>query len=308
MGRRTITLLGVVGLVLAIAGAGSTAQSAEEPGVVHFTAVGDFGSNGNTRAVLAGMKAQDPDLALALGDLSYGVTGAEQAWCDLVTQQVGAGFPFELIAGNHESNGQNGHINDFAACLPNQLPGLVGTYGRQWYVDVPRVDPLVRFIMVSPAIPFPDATWSYAAGTPRYDWTAAAIDGARATDIPWVVVGAHKPCLTMGIYSCEIGADFIDMLIRKRWTSCCTATSTSTSAATSSGWAPAARRSPPGPTTPTASRTATAPCPGAGTVFATSGPGGQEKRNVNPADAEAPYFATRRPATRTPATASWTSR
>src|SRR5687767_9589064 len=119
MGRRTIALLGVTGLVLALAGAGSTAQSADEPGVVHFTAVGDFGSSGNTRSVLAGMKAQNPDLALALGDLSYGATGAEQAWCDLVTQEVGAGFPFQLIAGNHESNGQNGHINDFAACLPN---------------------------------------------------------------------------------------------------------------------------------------------------------------------------------------------
>ena len=72
-----------------------------------------------------------PDLNLALGDLSYGATGAEQAWCDFVTARVGAGFPFELLAGNHESNGQNGNINDFSACLPNQLPGVVGTYGRQ---------------------------------------------------------------------------------------------------------------------------------------------------------------------------------
>ena len=38
------------------------------------------------------------------------------------------GFGFELLAGNHESGGLNGDINDFSACLPNQLPGLIGTY------------------------------------------------------------------------------------------------------------------------------------------------------------------------------------
>ena len=102
--------------------------------------------------------------------------------------RVGAGYPFELVAGNHESNGQNGNINDFSACLPNQLPGVVGTYGRQWYVDVPAEDPLVRYVMISPGLTFPDGTWSYAAGSPRYNWTAAAIDGARTRRIPWVVV------------------------------------------------------------------------------------------------------------------------
>ena len=104
---------------------------------------------------------------------------------------MGAGFPFELVSGNHESNGMNGNINDFSACLPNQLPGLVGTYGRQWYVDVPQENPLVRYVMISPNIPFTDGTWSYNAGTARYNWTAAAIDGARSADIPWVVVGMH---------------------------------------------------------------------------------------------------------------------
>lgn len=69
-----------------------------EPGVVHFTAAGDFGSEPETNAVLDLIKATDPDLNLAVGDLSYRATGAEQAWCDLVTSRVGAGFPFELLA------------------------------------------------------------------------------------------------------------------------------------------------------------------------------------------------------------------
>jgi PKD repeat protein len=293
MRSRAIAQAAVIGLVLALMGGGTTAQGAGEPGVVSFTAAGDFGSKSSTNAVLAGMAAADTDLALALGDLSYGAVGQEQSWCDRVTSRVGVGYPFELIAGNHESNGQNGNINDFSACLPNQLPGVVGTYGRQWYVDVPQVDPLVRFVMVSPALPFPDSTWSYAAGTPRYDWTAAAIDGARATGIPWVVVGTHKPCYSIGIYTCEIGADFTNMLISKRVdlvlhghehmyqrthqlghrTGCTTVPANSVDSDCLAD------------TDGTMSQ-------GFGTVFATSGLGGQERRNVNNGDSEAGYFAT----------------
>jgi PKD repeat protein len=290
---RTIAQVVVVGMVLGLVGTGSQAQSANEAGVVHFTAVGDFGSNDNTRAVLAGMKAQAPDLALALGDLSYGAVGAEQAWCDLVTQQVGAGFPFELIAGNHESNGQNGHVNDFSACLPNQLPGLVGTYGRQWYVDVPQVDPLVRFVMVSPGIPFTDSVWSYAAGTPRYNWTVTAIDGARANGIPWVVVGAHKPCYSMGTYGCEIGADFADMLISKRVDLVLHGHEhfyqRSHQLGTGTGCATVAAGSFDADCVTDDDATMNQ---GLGTVFATSGLGGQEQRDVNLSDTEAGYFPT----------------
>src|SRR3954463_12152532 len=165
---RTIAELSVVLLLLAFVGA-STAQGAGEPGVVHFVAAGDFAQTTATSGVLNGMNAADPDLALARGDLSYGVTGQEQTGGAFVTSRVGAGFPFELISGNHESNGQNGNINDFASCLPNQLPGAVGTYGRQYYVDVPQDNPLVRFVMISPNLIYPDGTWNYPSGSARYN-------------------------------------------------------------------------------------------------------------------------------------------
>src|SRR3954451_20651843 len=126
----------------------AVAAATPTPTHVHFTAAGDWAHNSNTAAVLDAIHAANADLSLALGDLSYGVTGQEQSWCDFVTSRMGAGYPFELISGNHESNGQNGNINDFSACLPNQLQGVVGTYGRQWYVDVPRVNPLVRFVNI----------------------------------------------------------------------------------------------------------------------------------------------------------------
>jgi len=216
--RPTIAAVVVVGALLVAGGVTwAIASSARgEQASVRFTASGDFSGGSRARDVFEGIAKLDPDLHLALGDLSYGETGKEDEWCSLVTSSVGAGFPFELLAGNHESDGENGNINDFAACLPNQLPGLVGTYGREYYVDVPQEDPLVRFVMISPGINFPNGTWRYEEGDEHYGWTAAAIDGAHEAEIPWVVVSMHKPCISMGQYGCDPGADILNLLIEKR--------------------------------------------------------------------------------------------
>lgn len=183
---------------------------------MHFTARGDVSANSQAATVLSQIRSIDPDPHFALGDLSYGATGAEQSWCDLVTSRVGAGSPFELLSSNHESDGLNGNINDVSACLPNQLPGVVGTYGRQYDVDVPEVNPVVWYVMISPALTYRDGLWSYGAGSARYQWTAAAIDGARAAGVPWVVVGMHEPCLSVGQYSCEPGSALMNLLVSKK--------------------------------------------------------------------------------------------
>lgn len=262
------------------------------PGQLHVTSAGDYSSSTAAAGVLARIGDLKPDLHFALGDLSYGTAGAEQGWCDLVTSYTGAGFPFELVSGNHESDGKNGNINDFATCLPNQLPGVVGTYGRQYYVDVPQQDPVARFIMISPGIPFSDGTWDYSAGSTRYNWTAAAIDGARSASIPWVVVGMHVPCLSMGVYGCVAGDDITNLMVGKKvdlvlnghehlyqrskqlatGTGCTEIVPDTFNAACVSG----------------AGDTLTK---GTGTVFTTVGTGGVALRDVNAGDPEAPYFA-----------------
>ena len=195
---------------------GTQVSAAPQPGRLHFTAAGDFAQTANTGLVLEKLAASGSDTAITLGDMSYGAVGGEEGWCDFVKDRVGSSFPFEMLAGNHESNGLNGNINDFSACLPNQLPGVVGTYGRQYYVDVPAGAPLVRFVMISPGLTYPDGTWSYAAGSARYQWTAEAIDGARTAGVPWVVVGMHKPCVSVGKYACDSGADVFNLLLSKK--------------------------------------------------------------------------------------------
>lgn len=270
---------------------GGVNQAAIDDGSVRFTAAGDYGTNSDAQAVLTSIGSIDPDLHVALGDLSYGVTGQEQAWCDLVTARVGAGFPFQLLAGNHESNGQNGNINDFSACLPNQLPGAVGTYGRQYFVDVPQASPLVRFILISPGTTFPDGHWSYDTGTARYAWTASAIDGARAAGIPWVVVGMHKPCFSLGDYLCEPGADITNLLISKKVDLVLNGHEhlyqRTHQLATSAG-CPALV---PGTVDPDCiADSDTTMVKGGGTVFATVGTGGRPLRAVSTSDAEIGYF------------------
>src|SRR3954454_10963818 len=105
--RRVAAVLAVS--VLALAATASQSDSETVPPSVRFTAAGDYSKFANAQAVLSKVGALAPDFHLALGDLSYDTTGSEQAWCDLVTERVGNGFPFELLSGNHEANGQNGN-------------------------------------------------------------------------------------------------------------------------------------------------------------------------------------------------------
>lgn len=191
-------------------------SSPADPAAVHFTAQGDVGLSTGARKVLDAIGSLRPELNLALGDFSY-EAGREQDFCDMVTGKLGGDFPYQVVTGNHESDGHDGDIANIVNCLPNRLPGLQGEYGTQWYADYPERNPLVRFIMVSPGIKFHDGnTLDYSSGSERWRWTAAALDGAKSSKIPWTVVGMHTPCLSMGKYDCQAGRDFTNLLIDKK--------------------------------------------------------------------------------------------
>ena len=184
-------------------------------GTVHFTAQGDIGVGSGAKKVLDVVAGLKPQLNLALGDFSY-EAGIEQQFCDMVTGKLGTAFPYQLVTGNHESDGHEGDIENFVRCLPNKLPGMQGEYGTQWYADVPENNPVVRFILVSPGIDFRNGPLDYSEGSDRWRWTTDAIDGARSENIPWTVVGMHVPCFSLGRYDCQAGKDFTNMLIDKK--------------------------------------------------------------------------------------------
>jgi hypothetical protein len=178
---------------------------------VTFAAAGDHGSGAATTASLRALAASGATFYLALGDLSYGSARAEPAWCARVRDSVGARYPFELVAGNHDA-GSNGFIDNFAACLPDRI-GVHGRYGAEYYFDYGT---LLRVIMIAPDLTLGGQSYRYVEGNPHYTWLTRRIDEARAAGIPWVVVGMHKVCITMGEKKCEIGGDLLNLLISKR--------------------------------------------------------------------------------------------
>lgn len=273
-------------------GTGAPSAEVRPAGQLHFTAAGDYGSGAAASSVLDGVAGSGSSIHFALGDLSYGRAGQEAQWCSFVTERVGATFPFELLSGNHESDGSNGDIADFAACLPNRLPGLVGNYPREYYVDLPPEAPLVRFVMISPALRFPDGTWNYTAGSSHFTWTAAAIESARAAGMPWVVVGMHKPCISVGNYACDVGADLFELLVSERVDLVLTGHEHIYQRSYQLAQGPGCPSVTVGTFTPACVvGRGDALVAGAGAVFATVGTGGTTLRAPASADSEAGYFA-----------------
>src|SRR4051812_37185859 len=187
------------------------------PGSFTFAAAGDFGANTRTSAVLNTLAGAGTDFAVAVGDLSYSEVTPESAWCDFVKSRVGSTYPFELVAGNHEDNGPDGSIGNFAACLPDRLGGLTGSYTKEYYFDYPTSAPLARVIGISPNLAFPgESTYAYTVGSAHYTWLSNAIDSARSAGIPWVIVAMHENCLKAGSSACEIGTGLENLLVAKK--------------------------------------------------------------------------------------------
>ncbi|WP_235012979.1 metallophosphoesterase [Arthrobacter sp. SLBN-100] len=259
---------------------------------VHFTAAGDMGLGRGAKSVLDVVARLKPDFSLALGDLSYRA-GAEEEFCAMVTEKLGTDFPYQLATGNHESNGKDGNITNFVQCLPNRLPGLQGEYGKQWYVDVPREKPLVRLIVVSPGIPFPEGVLDYSADSERGRWTESAIDGAHNSNIPWTVVAMHTPCLSLGHYGCVAGEPFTNLLLSQK----ADLVLTGHEHVYQRTHQLALGKDCPEVVADVVSEACMADRDdsmkkGAGTVFATAGTGGVRLTKINTDDPELPYFAS----------------
>lgn len=191
---------------------GSAAAEPDGPRV-SIAVAADIGSDERARATLHEMAEADPDLHLMLGDLSYAGPESERPWCDLVRERLGLVVPVQVVAGNHEEDtGEDGFIDEFTECLPDRMIST-GEYGRQYFFDVGS---LARIILISPDLTIGGTHYYYGDGNANQVWLEQAIDGARAAGIRWVVVGTHKPCISVGEYYCLMYQDLFDVLIEKR--------------------------------------------------------------------------------------------
>lgn len=296
--KRVIVLLIAVALACAvvIATAVWPHVRAKAATTFSFAVAGDLGANSNTSGVLNAVAASGPQLFWPIGDFSYSQVSPESAWCDFVHARLGANYPVELLVGNHEDNdGPDGFISNFASCLPDKTGGVNGTYGQEYYVDYPATSPLVRFVMISPGLDLNanGTNWSYKQGTAHYNWTANAIDGARAAGIPWVVVGMHEYCLSLVNHSCFVSDDIMNLLVSKKVDLYLQAHdhaySRSKQLALGAGCASISSTSY-NPSCVADANPASGYTAGNGTVIATVGSGGDSINSQDPTLAWAPYF------------------
>lgn len=212
-----LVVIGVVGAVFIMQrrdlDKDESIQAAREP--FSFAAVGDFGAGDDFKSTLRTIKSSGANFTLALGDFSYGKIKPESAWCDIVTNELGQSYPFELVVGNHDEGSKpgQGHISQYASCLPDKLGTIQGQYAVQYYFDYNN---LARFIIVSPDIQIDGKQYSYEKGSTNYQWLEQAIDDSRGTGIPWTIVAMHETCISIGEKDCEIGEDIMNLLIEKK--------------------------------------------------------------------------------------------
>lgn len=180
-----------------------------------FAAVGDFGGGENFRNTLKTIKQSKTNFTLALGDFSYGQTKSEKDWCNIVKSNLGKKHPFELIVGNHDAGNKpgQGHIDNYAKCLPNRIDNIEGIYARQYFFDYNN---LARFIFISPDITIDGKSYNYKRGSVNSKWVRDTIDQARIAGLKWVVVTMHENCITVGIKKCEIGEYILNLLVTKK--------------------------------------------------------------------------------------------
>jgi hypothetical protein len=196
------------------------------PQAFSFAAGGDMGYNPIAAATVKGIAAAGVDFALHLGDMAYDQIYPESAWCDFIKDPrtgVGPDFPYQIVTGGHDLGTGPGPaaqyrtlIDKYTACVPDRM-GSTGTYGKEYFFDHPKPQPLMRVIMISPSITTPDGTtYDYVPGNIHWQWLVDAIDGARAAGIRWVAVGMARNCISTGEKSCEIGQALFNLLVDKR--------------------------------------------------------------------------------------------
>jgi hypothetical protein len=191
-------------------------SAAAPPGSFSFGVAGDFAYGSASQSTMAVAGGAGLDFFLVTGDTTYGQTN-ESNWCNAFHAQVPKVI---LTAGNHDTGENSGADLDtiMAACPYNLTEPMTGNYGREYYFDYPASGPLARFILTGCGNVFNPAngsTWACSSGDAHYNFVSDAIDAARTAQIPWVIVGMHKVCITTATKLCEIGTDFFNLLLDK---------------------------------------------------------------------------------------------
>jgi predicted phosphodiesterase len=142
----------------------------------NFAAVGDWACNSNTTDTVKNIQNKDPELVLALGDLSYENTA--NCWLDETSSIKNK---LEIAMGNHE-HGEEGDPTLLQVQYKNQF-NLSNTYYSFDYHNV-------HFIAMDSMLPF-------AIDSPQYSFVRDdLISASQNPNIKWIIVYFHHPMYT----------------------------------------------------------------------------------------------------------------
>ena len=178
---------------------------------VVFAAAGDLGAESSTAEVLGHIGSSGAEFLLALGDLSYNHITPEASWCSWARSKLESNLPVQMAVGNHEHDyGSDGSSDKFAQCLPDAMSST-GAYPAQYFFDLRGT---VRIIVVAAGLSVDGHQYTYAPGSTDAQWLTDAIRSAKSSGIDWVVVGTHKPCISVGAKrDCEPERHLTDLAI-----------------------------------------------------------------------------------------------
>src|SRR5918996_5270816 len=156
----------------------TTASSSSLPSTanLNFAAVGDWGCTGDTTNTIKNIQNKDPELVLALGDLSYENTG--NCW---LNETGSINNKLKIAMGNHE-HGEEGDPT-FIQTQYKKHFGLSNTYYSIDYYNV-------HFIAIDSMLP-------YTINSPQYSFVRNdLISTSQNPDIKWIIVYFHHPMYT----------------------------------------------------------------------------------------------------------------
>jgi predicted phosphohydrolase len=192
-----------------------TVTALPTPNPVTFAAVGDFGAQDDRAGtIMNDVKTRSTAAFLLLGDVSYSELMPESAWCEWVHSYLGHDYPMQLMAGNHEEDSRtDGFIHDFTACMPDRLNSELGPggYGVNYAFDLG----IVTIIAIAADLTIDDVKYNYDVGSSEHTWLLEKIRTAKSEG-DWVVVGTHKPCISIGNKTCEIGQELAQLFIDEK--------------------------------------------------------------------------------------------
>jgi predicted phosphodiesterase len=141
-----------------------------------IVAVGDWDCNADTKKTVANVEKQNPDIILALGDLSYAKSA--KCWLDLIAPIKNKML---IVQGNHDDN-----FDDYMAAF-----GM----SESWYAkEVPQANAL--FVGIN-------TEESLKAGSPQLKFVEKALTDSNAD---WKITFMHKPSITYGHHMSDEGA------------------------------------------------------------------------------------------------------